>query len=74
MSRNPVTPWPGRDWYSGAGPSDAPGIEALGLEYARPARHVREYVTVLRALAEEGRVDFDGTDGRTHGIVRIARR
>ena len=44
----------------GVGPSHAPGIEALGLAYDRPALHMREYVTILRALASEGQVDFDG--------------
>ena len=44
----------------GVGPSHAPGIEALGLAYDRPALHMREYVTVLKALGGEGRVDFQG--------------
>lgn len=44
----------------GVGPSHAPGIEALGLAYDRPALHMREYVTVLKALGSEGRVDFQG--------------
>ncbi len=44
----------------GVGPSHAPGIEALGLAYERPALHMREYVTILKALAAEGRVDFQG--------------
>ena len=44
----------------GVGPSHAPGIEALGLAYDRPALHMREYVTILRALANGGRVDFEG--------------
>ena len=44
----------------GVGPSHAPGIEALGLAYDRPALHMREYVTVLKALGGEGRVDFHG--------------
>jgi 5,10-methylenetetrahydromethanopterin reductase len=44
----------------GVGPSHAPAIEALGLKYDRPALHMREYVTVIKALAEEGRVDFQG--------------
>ncbi len=44
----------------GVGPSHAPGIEALGLAYDRPALHMREYVTILRALASEGQVDFEG--------------
>lgn len=44
----------------GVGPSHRPGIEALGLAYDRPARHMREYVTILKALGAEGRVDFEG--------------
>ena len=44
----------------GVGPSHAPGIEALGLAYDRPALHMREYVSVLKALGDAGRVDFDG--------------
>lgn len=44
----------------GVGPSHAPGIEALGLAYDRPALHMREYVTVLKTLASAGRVDFQG--------------
>ncbi|MEC9252231.1 MAG: TIGR03564 family F420-dependent LLM class oxidoreductase [Pseudomonadota bacterium] len=44
----------------GVGPSHAPSIEALGLEYSRPARHMREYVSILKALGDEGRVEFDG--------------
>ena len=44
----------------GVGPSHAPGIEALGLAYDRPALHMREYVAILKALGEEGRVDYEG--------------
>ena len=44
----------------GVGPSHAPGIEALGLAYDRPALHMREYVAILKALGEEGRVDYQG--------------
>ena len=44
----------------GVGPSHAPGIEALGLKYDRPAQHMREYVSVLKALTTEGRVDHQG--------------
>lgn len=45
----------------GIGPSHQVGIEAgLGLTYERPALHTREYVTVLKALTSEGKVDFQG--------------
>jgi len=45
----------------GVGPSHRKGIEdSLGLKYESPARHTREYVTILKALANEGHVEFDG--------------
>ena len=44
----------------GVGPSHAPGIEALGLAYDRPALHMREYVDILKALGDAGRVDYEG--------------
>ena len=33
---------------------------AMGLSYDRPARHMREYLSVLRPLLNEGKVDFKG--------------
>ncbi len=45
----------------GLGPSHRPGIEgSFGLSYDRPALHTREYLSVLRPLMEEGRVQFSG--------------
>ena len=45
----------------GVGPSHKPGIEdSLGLKYEKPALHMREYVSILKSLGSEGRVDFDG--------------
>ncbi len=45
----------------GIGPSHRPGIEdSFGLSYDRPARHIREYLSVLRPLMAEGRVRFSG--------------
>ncbi len=44
----------------GIGPSHKPGVERLGLQYDRPARHIREYVEILRALSTEGSVDYEG--------------
>jgi 5,10-methylenetetrahydromethanopterin reductase len=32
----------------------------MGIPFAHPARHMREYVTVLRALVNDGTVDFTG--------------
>ena len=45
----------------GIGPSHRPGIEgSFGLSYDRPALHTREYLSVLRPLMAEGRVQFSG--------------
>jgi F420-dependent oxidoreductase-like protein len=44
----------------GIGPSHRPVIERLGMSYDHAALHVREYVTIVRALVHEGRVDFHG--------------
>jgi F420-dependent oxidoreductase-like protein len=43
----------------GIGLSHKPTVEdVLGLSYEHPARHMREYLSVLRPLISEGRVDF----------------
>jgi F420-dependent oxidoreductase-like protein len=45
----------------GIGLSHKPTIEdTMGLSYTSPARHMSEYLTVLRALVNEGKVDFAG--------------
>ena len=45
----------------GLGISHSSVVEgAIGLSYDRPARHMREYVSVLRPLINHGRVDFRG--------------
>jgi F420-dependent oxidoreductase-like protein len=44
----------------------------LGLSYAKPARHVREYVSVLRQLFDGGEASFDGETYRVHGRLSVA--
>ena len=45
----------------GVGPSHKPVIEgAYGLPMGKPLDHLREYVTILRALLWEGAVEFTG--------------
>ncbi|MDW7981508.1 MAG: LLM class flavin-dependent oxidoreductase [Thermomicrobium sp.] len=45
----------------GLGPSHRPIIEgSLGIPMVRPLAHLREYVTIVRALLWEGQVDFHG--------------
>lgn len=51
----------GERFLLGLGPSHRPGIEgSFGLSYDRPALHTREYLSVLRPLMQEGRVQFSG--------------
>jgi len=45
----------------GIGLSHAPVIEQMwGMSYEKPARHMREYLSVLRPLINDGRVGFKG--------------
>ncbi len=51
----------------GIGPSHRPTIEGqLGIPMGKPLSHLREYLTVLRALLWEGKVDFDGDFYQVH--------
>jgi 5,10-methylenetetrahydromethanopterin reductase len=42
--------------------------DALGLSFAHPARHMREYLAVLMPLLRGEVVHFDGAEYRVHGI------
>jgi F420-dependent oxidoreductase-like protein len=60
---------PGR-FHLGIGPSHRPTIEGTyGLNMDKPLGHLREYLTVLRGLLWEGKVDFDGTSVRAHAAL-----
>jgi F420-dependent oxidoreductase-like protein len=49
----------------GIGLSHQPIIEdLLGLDFSKPVRHMREYVTVLTALLSGAKVDFQGDEYR----------
>ncbi len=43
----------------------------LGLSYSRPARHIEEYLSVLRPLLHESGVDFHGQEFRVAGELQI---
>ena len=43
----------------------------LGLAYSRPARHMEEYMSVLRPLLNESSVDFSGQEFRVAGELQI---
>jgi F420-dependent oxidoreductase-like protein len=42
-----------------------------GMSFERPARHMREYLTVLRTLVHEGNVSFTGETVSANGSVAI---
>jgi F420-dependent oxidoreductase-like protein len=45
----------------GVGPSHKPSIEGTwGIPFERPQEHLREYLTILRAALNGGKVDFAG--------------
>jgi alkanesulfonate monooxygenase SsuD/methylene tetrahydromethanopterin reductase-like flavin-dependent oxidoreductase (luciferase family) len=51
----------------GIGASHQPAIEGLyGLDFAQPLARLREYITVLRGLLWDGRVDFNGEYYQVH--------
>ena len=43
----------------------------LGLSYAHPARHMEEYMSVLRPLLNESGVDFQGREFQVAGELQI---
>ena len=43
----------------------------LGLSYSHPARHIEEYLSVLRPLLHESGVDFRGQEFRVAGELQI---
>jgi F420-dependent oxidoreductase-like protein len=56
----------------GIGLSHAPVVEGMwGLSYARPALHMREYLSVLLPLVREGRVSFSGENYRVNASLQL---
>jgi len=57
----------------GLGPSHRVVVEGmLGLSYAKPGQHVREYLEVLGPLSREGKVDHTGEVYRVHATLQVA--
>ena len=50
---------PGR-FRLGVGPSHRPLMESMGFQFRTPLAHLREYVLILKALLQAGKVDFQG--------------
>lgn len=56
----------------GLGPSHRPIIEhAYGLAWDRPVRHVREYVTIVRELLQQGKTRFNGEVYRVQAAHQV---
>ncbi len=54
----------------GVGPSHKPAIEGTwGIPFHKPLSHLREYVTVLKALLNDGEVDHDGELIQAHAQI-----
>ena len=59
---------PGR-FRLGVGPSHRPIIEAMGIPFASPLGHLHEYLRILKALLQQGRMDIDGTYYKAHETI-----
>lgn len=54
----------------GVGPSHKPSVEGTyEIPFDRPLEHLREYVTILKALLGEGKVDFTGKRLSAHAQI-----
>jgi len=59
---------PGR-FRLGVGPSHRPSMQAMGVNFLSPLGHLREYLQILKALLQQGKVDFDGTYYQAHETI-----
>ena len=60
---------PGR-FRLGVGPSHGPTTRAMyGFDFGAPLGHLKEYVQILKALLQEGAVDFDGKYYHAHASI-----
>lgn len=54
----------------GVGPSHRPPMRAMfGFNLRAPLTNLREYLQILRALLQEGSVDFDGQEYTAHATI-----
>ncbi len=59
---------PGR-FRLGVGPSHRPLMISMGMNFTSPIGHLREYVQILKAILQQGRVDFDGEFYQAHDKI-----
>ena len=59
---------PGR-FRLGIGPSHRPSMRAMGIQMPHPLDHLREYLKILKALLQKGKVDYDGEYYQAHDSI-----
>ena len=59
---------PGR-FRLGVGPSHRPTMLGMGMNFRSPLGHLREYLRILKALLQTGKVDFDGEHYQAHDTI-----
>ncbi len=55
----------------GIGPASRPGVERLGFDYDRAADNMREYVTVVKGLIDQKKIDFEGDFYKAEAAVNL---
>lgn len=55
----------------GLGPSHAPVMARLGIDFDRPISHVREYLQIVRGLLDHGQVDHQGERYTVKGMLDV---
>ena len=59
---------PGR-FRLGIGPSHRPTMRAMGIQMPSPLGHLRDYLKILKALLQTGKVDYDGEFYQAHDSI-----
>lgn len=59
---------PGR-FRLGVGPSHRPSMESMGMHFTSPLGHLKEYLQILKAILQHGKVDFDGELYHAHDSI-----
>jgi F420-dependent oxidoreductase-like protein len=59
---------PGR-FRLGVGPSHRPSLRTMGIQMNDPLGHLKEYLRILKALLQNGSVDFDGEFLQAHDSI-----
>ena len=55
----------------GLGPSHAPVMGRLGIAFDRPISHLREYLTIVRTLLAEHKIDHKGERFQVQGMLDV---